>query len=147
VNETPRERHNRHAAAYRARNRELIRGKERQYRLDHPERVRESDRQTKQRIKPWRTNRRTRARHFVSQSNERATVRWGLTGRLTVDEVAAVDGPCAYCGTDTIGWDHVEPLSRGGDNVIANIVACCHPCNVRKGSRTVAEAGMSRVQR
>ena len=38
--------------------------------------------------------------------------------------------------------DHVLPLSRAGETTWENLVACCHPCNNRKGSRTPEEAGM-----
>jgi len=38
--------------------------------------------------------------------------------------------------------DHVIPRSRSGESAWENLVACCHPCNNRKGSRTPDEAGM-----
>ena len=38
--------------------------------------------------------------------------------------------------------DHVIPRSRAGESAWENLVACCHPCNNRKGSRTPEEAGM-----
>jgi hypothetical protein len=48
--------------------------------------------------------------------------------------IAAWDGRCAYCGEATryLGLDHVEPLSRGGDDTLDNLVACCGGCNLRK---------------
>jgi 5-methylcytosine-specific restriction endonuclease McrA len=46
---------------------------------------------------------------------------------------------CAYCRINLLrsGYhaDHIEPLSRGGRNVIANIQALCPRCNVSKGAR------------
>jgi 5-methylcytosine-specific restriction endonuclease McrA len=36
----------------------------------------------------------------------------------------------------------VVPLSRGGRDQWQNVVSACIACNVRKGSRTPAEAGM-----
>lgn len=30
--------------------------------------------------------------------------------------------------------DHVQPLSRGGDNSAGNLVAACAVCNARKGA-------------
>lgn len=59
---------------------------------------------------------------------------------------------CQYCGVKqdnkvappvVLTLDHVLPRSRGGENTWENLVACCTPCNNRKGSRTPAEAGMS----
>jgi 5-methylcytosine-specific restriction endonuclease McrA len=53
---------------------------------------------------------------------------------------------CQYCqkvmpGGD-LTLDHVIPRSRAGDTTWENLVACCHPCNNRKGNRTPEEAGM-----
>lgn len=54
---------------------------------------------------------------------------------------------CQYCGksksTSELSIDHVMPRSRGGRTTWDNCVLSCIPCNVRKGSRTLAEAGMS----
>lgn len=54
--------------------------------------------------------------------------------------------PCHYCGQPcgvkccvSSEVDHQQPLSRGGDHDLTNMVACCRPCNVRKGSKTEAE--------
>ena len=54
---------------------------------------------------------------------------------------------CQYCGTrismGTGTRDHVVPLSRGGPDVLANVVTACRDCNGRKDARTPAEAGMT----
>jgi len=53
---------------------------------------------------------------------------------------------CQYCGkivpSAELTLDHVHPRSRGGETTWENLVACCHPCNNRKGSRTPEEANM-----
>ena len=53
---------------------------------------------------------------------------------------------CQYCGrtgqSATLTLDHVIPRSRGGETAWENLVACCHECNNRKGSRTPEEANM-----
>lgn len=53
---------------------------------------------------------------------------------------------CALCGAPTrrheLTFDHVVPRSRGGGSEWANIALACAPCNGRKGSCTLAEAGM-----
>jgi 5-methylcytosine-specific restriction endonuclease McrA len=53
---------------------------------------------------------------------------------------------CQYCGTvlgsSDLTLDHVVPRSRGGASTWENLVACCHVCNRKKGSRLPAEAGM-----
>jgi hypothetical protein len=54
---------------------------------------------------------------------------------------------CCWCGKklrDKKGnsratKDHLQPISRGGRNDIANIAAACRPCNSRKRDRTAEE--------
>ena len=56
---------------------------------------------------------------------------------------------CQYCGkrfpTSELSLDHVVPRSRGGDTSWENVVCSCLRCNVRKGGRTPAEAGLHLV--
>ncbi len=53
---------------------------------------------------------------------------------------------CQYCHrtlpSAELTLDHVVPRSRSGESNWENLVACCNPCNNRKGSRTPDEAGM-----
>ena len=53
---------------------------------------------------------------------------------------------CQYCGKrmpgEDLSIDHVVPRSRGGGTSWTNCVLACLRCNVRKGNRTPAEAGM-----
>jgi 5-methylcytosine-specific restriction endonuclease McrA len=53
---------------------------------------------------------------------------------------------CQYCAkvltAAELTLDHVVPRSRSGETSWENLVACCHPCNNRKGNRTPDEAGM-----
>jgi 5-methylcytosine-specific restriction endonuclease McrA len=53
---------------------------------------------------------------------------------------------CQYCSvalaSGELTLDHVIPRSRGGSSTWENLVACCHPCNRRKGNQTPIEAGM-----
>ncbi len=56
---------------------------------------------------------------------------------------------CQYCGkrfsSSDLSLDHVTPRSRGGETSWQNLVCCCLKCNVKKGGRTPAEAGMKLV--
>src|SRR5713101_4315953 len=53
---------------------------------------------------------------------------------------------CQYCHrtlpSGELTLDHVVPRSRAGESAWENLVACCNPCNNRKGSRTPDEANM-----
>jgi len=53
---------------------------------------------------------------------------------------------CQYChrtgSSSDLTLDHVIPRSRKGESSWENLVACCNPCNNRKGNRTPEEAGM-----
>ena len=56
---------------------------------------------------------------------------------------------CQYCGdrNHPLTIDHIIPKSRGGKTSWANIVVACKPCNLNKGSRTAAEAGMKIINK
>src|SRR5207248_8709311 len=51
---------------------------------------------------------------------------------------------CVYCGTSggRLTLDHVVPRSKGGESIWENVVTACAPCNLRKGDRTLEQAGM-----
>ena len=58
---------------------------------------------------------------------------------------------CQYCGVQKpakeLTFDHVVPRSRNGRSSFANIVASCGRCNLRKGNKTVREAGMKLLRK
>lgn len=61
--------------------------------------------------------------------------------------VLARDGnTCQYClrrfPPVELTLDHVMPRSQNGSTTWENVVAACHRCNVRKGGRTPAQAGL-----
>lgn len=81
---------------------------------------------------------------------------WGFVARtfkkLSCGEIAAsailrenkllvVQGQqCAYCGvSDNLEWEHIVPLSRGGPDVIDNLVLSCAKCNREKSARNPIE--------
>jgi 5-methylcytosine-specific restriction endonuclease McrA len=73
------------------------------------------------------------------------------TVRFNRRNLFARDGNlCQYCGqtfpTSELSLDHVMPRSRGGEASWENIVCACVECNVRKGGRTPAEAGMKLIR-
>lgn len=56
---------------------------------------------------------------------------------------------CQYCGARSkrLTIDHVVPRHRGGDHTWTNLVTACADCNVKKGGRTIREAGMHLLRR
>lgn len=51
---------------------------------------------------------------------------------------------CQYCGgKGDLTFDHVVPRARGGVTSWENVVAACSPCNLRKGSKMLQQAGMN----
>lgn len=57
------------------------------------------------------------------------------------------DWQCQYCGVylgqRQVTVDHVTPKSRGGVTSWKNCVTSCLPCNLKKGSKILADADMS----
>ena len=53
---------------------------------------------------------------------------------------------CQYCARQLprteLNLDHVTPRARGGRTTWENVVCCCIPCNLKKGAKLPAEAGM-----
>lgn len=66
---------------------------------------------------------------------------------LTPRNVASRDRwICAYqiegvCSGRATTRDHVIPTSKGGENTWENVVACCAPCNRKKGNKSLADLG------
>jgi hypothetical protein len=60
-------------------------------------------------------------------------------GKPEIQEVLAFFGAtppsCAFCGASPIQrWDHLVPVSKGGDTTIGNIVPACAKCDDSKGA-------------
>jgi 5-methylcytosine-specific restriction endonuclease McrA len=70
--------------------------------------------------------------------------------RITRRAVFARDRwTCQYCGHQrgNLTVDHVIPRSKGGSSGWDNIVACCAPCNRRKGDRLPIQAQMAPIRK
>lgn len=65
--------------------------------------------------------------------------------------LARDDHTCQYCGVRfppaRLTIDHVIPRSQDGGTTWDNIVCACHRCNVRKGGRTPAQAGLRLIRK
>ena len=76
------------------------------------------------------------AHTFINQTHLRSVV---AHGGDVADVFAEFNHACAYClRTDRkLTVDHMEPVSKGGDNTRANIVPACLSCNSSKGDRSI----------
>lgn len=55
---------------------------------------------------------------------------------LLAAEIVEYYGPaCVYCGGDASGFDHLNPVAKGGEISFENLAPCCWDCNRRKGDR------------
>jgi len=67
----------------------------------------------------------------------------GVRGRVTPEELASMPLECAYCGVELThinsDFDHKVPFSKGGVNILDNIVRACGPCNGSKFTKTPEE--------
>jgi 5-methylcytosine-specific restriction endonuclease McrA len=68
---------------------------------------------------------RTRRRRKTPYKRDDVFARWG--------------GRCVYCNAPAAHLDHVQPLSRGGRDLLSNVVPACAPCNLDKAARSLAE--------
>lgn len=85
----------------------------------------------------------------IRRSTRRRHLRRGVPP-LSNKELFKRDGNlCMYCANgfsdEQLTRDHVLPISRGGTDRWANVVAACRSCNTRKGNRRPEEAGMTLI--
>jgi len=123
--------------AYRAqwyqRNRDSILVLGRKHRLENPELV-------AQRKKAYYQSPLGKLTARRSGDNRRAKKRkvhsLNYTSTQAQELVECFGGACAYCGIDfTTGkmhLDHFIAISKGGPNVIGNLIPCCSSCNISK---------------
>jgi hypothetical protein len=58
---------------------------------------------------------------------------------------------CQYCGAKApdvvLHVDHINPVSKGGDNEIINLITSCLPCNLGKSDRLLTDKTSIEMQR
>jgi hypothetical protein len=67
-------------------------------------------------------------------------------------EVFKRDGfKCQYCGASApdvvLHVDHINPVSKGGDNELINLITSCQPCNSGKSDRELSDDSAIQKQR
>lgn len=72
-----------------------------------------------------------------THSRKRKTLPLPPEGReVLLDEF---EGRCAYCSRPAETWDHIVPVSKGGDTTPGNVVPACRSCNSSKKDRDLDE--------
>lgn len=72
---------------------------------------------------------------------KRMAVPGKITGVEWRDRLIEFNGHCAYClrPTEKPEAEHMQPVSRGGLNVIDNVVPACQSCNGKKHTKNLLE--------
>jgi 5-methylcytosine-specific restriction endonuclease McrA len=115
-----------------ARNKEHRAEYNRRYAREHPEQMKEHQRRKRQKNQEQA---RVYALNYLSR-------RRANEGRISLADVREryqrQNGQCNWCSVDVgdkFHVDHVIPVSRGGSNLIGNIVITCPSCNMSKGNK------------
>lgn len=80
-----------------------------------------------------------KANKRMSEARRRAR-KSGAEGEISKQALSELEGKfgsaCLLCGTDeTLQWDHVIPLARGGSHCVTNLQRLCRKCNEIKQAR------------
>lgn len=66
-----------------------------------------------------------------------------ISKKLRFDVFKRDSFKCQYCGCSApeviLHVDHIEPVSKGGDNSIVNLITSCDSCNLGKGDRRLSD--------
>jgi 5-methylcytosine-specific restriction endonuclease McrA len=55
-----------------------------------------------------------------------------------IDVLLEYYGPnCVYCGSEATGFDHLNPVSKGGQHSLENLAPACGSCNSRKSNHPI----------
>jgi 5-methylcytosine-specific restriction endonuclease McrA len=138
---------------YREANREKYREANKRWREANPEKARGKKRSPEKILeltKKWqaanpekvlessRKYRRTHPEKMRERERRRRALEAGAEGKFTEQEWSELKESygqrCVYCNSkvEKLEPDHIEPLSRNGNNNIANIVPACRSCNSSK---------------
>lgn len=145
-------------------NKEKRYAKSTEWRLNHPERIRELVRRcaakrkekTSLYAKKYREANGERLREYnrlwssahkeLNQARQRRknavkanAPGSGITAEQSISMKQETGNHCVYCGkkSDSLQIDHVVPLSRGGADDVTNAVTACPKCNISKHNKTL----------
>lgn len=115
-----------------------LKASRRQWRLSHPEQVKENKRR-------WAGNRSSEDVRKWNRHN--AQQRAALLPKLSPEEALEsheyeqilLSGPCAYCGVPATTIDHIVPVFDGGTDTWDNKCGACHSCNSSKRDKNLLD--------
>lgn len=124
-----------------------IREYNRQWRENNPEKVKEHS--ARSRAKPGQKQKQAqlrRAHYFKNTERYKEQSRQYRKNNprkrtISVEHCYGVDkkyaeivlkDPCSYCGAPSDTVDHIDPISKGGENTFENFTGACRSCNSRK---------------
>jgi 5-methylcytosine-specific restriction endonuclease McrA len=140
-------------ASYRAKNRDRLNANLRAWRQANLDEVRAYDRIRSKLgyatgdklayLKEWRRRNPEKARASLRASFHKRRSQIAADSFTAAEWLALAslfDSQCAYCGRKAfLTVDHRMPLSRGGRNLIENVLPCCKSCNSRKHDKAEVE--------
>jgi len=94
-----------------------------------------------ERVRSWQERNKEKRRVYAIRATHKRRVAVGrryLSREEIADRLALFGHRCAYCGTaGKMELDHLNPVSRGGDNDPENIVPACKSCNSSKHDASI----------
>jgi len=105
----------------------------------NPEKVRQIARDAQRRAY-WKN-----PEKFINKSNARRVLYMKSAAMFDpetwFERVEEFNNHCAYCLRPVLNpeQEHMQPISRGGEHVIENLIPACRQCNASKGNRTLLE--------
>lgn len=91
-------------------------------------------------LSQWRKDNRERVYGHIHR--RRTVLRRGVSPAEYAEWVRSAEKVCFWCGVccgEKFHVDHIEPLSRGGEHEIYNLVVSCPRCNSKKGATDPSE--------
>lgn len=135
-------------AAWRARNKDRVKASQDKYYRDHKERCvqralrvrREITDRNPEHYKLYMAKHRRakpqvyKAYSIVARGKRKKLLSEpNFNGEQLVQKLDYYGRKCVYCGRGgKLEWDHVKPISKGGLNLLCNLVPACRSCNAIK---------------
>lgn len=126
---------------YYQKNKDRLRREARERYYEDVEKTRAQRRVTNNRYSKTEKGRHNSLKHSYKRRYRLSKAENTITIGEWEDTVKYFGGLCAYCGDvpEDLHRDHVIPITKGGGNVLGNLVISCSTCNLSKGSKDLDE--------